>query len=118
MKRWLADHPLAALHNNMVQRCMNPNATSYDHYGGRGISVCPDWIGPGGRVRFEAWILENLRPKPDGHSLDRIDPNGNYEPGNLRWSDDATQRANQRLPLLELENACLRAELMRLTEAV
>jgi hypothetical protein len=80
------------------QRVSNPNATDYKHYGGRGISMAPEWVGPGGFERFYA----ELGPKPDSYSLDRIDVNGNYEPGNCRWADWSTQLANRR-PWARLE---------------
>jgi len=64
----------------IVQRCTNPNNPGYVHYGGRGIKVCDEW-----RASFEAFIKSvGRRPEP-GLQLDRIDNNGNYEPGNMRW---------------------------------
>jgi len=80
--------------STMVTRCHNPNYIKYHNYGGRGIKVCDyfrDWI------RFKTWILENLGHRPKGHSLDRINNDGNYEPGNLRWAT-AIQQANNRRP--------------------
>jgi hypothetical protein len=73
-------------------RCLSPTATSYKYYGGRGIRVCEDWIGPGGFERFLAHV--GTRPTPD-HSIDRIDNDGHYEPGNVRWALSATQLANR-----------------------
>lgn len=63
------------------------------NYGGRGIRVHPEWI----RDPFAFYAaLEDLGPCPEGHSFDRIDNDGHYEPGNVRWADKSTQRTNAR----------------------
>lgn len=75
----------------MKQRCENPKHKDYRHYGGRGIAVCSRW-----REDFQAFLADmGMRPDPR-LSLDRIDVNGNYEPGNCRWADVVTQRLNTR----------------------
>lgn len=75
----------------MKQRCLNPKATDFKYYGERGITVCDRW-----RESFEAF-LEDMGERPEGLTLDRVDVNGNYEPGNCRWATAAQQSANRRL---------------------
>jgi DNA-binding CsgD family transcriptional regulator len=72
----------------MIQRCHNPKATGYHAYGGRGIKVCMSW-----RRSFRKF-LAYMGERPEGMTLDRIDNNGDYEPGNCRWSTSKVQRAN------------------------
>lgn len=75
----------------MIQRCTNPNRKKFAIYGARGISVCARW-----RESFDAFLLD-VGPRPGrGFSLDRIDVNGNYEPGNVRWASDTEQSRNRR----------------------
>lgn len=80
----------------MVQRCTNPNVASYKYYGGRGIEVCYRWRwGDGERNGFFCFLAD-MGPRREGLSLDRIDPDGHYEPSNCRWATDAQQRTNTR----------------------
>jgi hypothetical protein len=74
---------------NMKQRCTNPRNKDYENYGGRGISFCEDWC------PFVGFFADTATCPP-GCSLDRIDVNGNYGPGNWRWADAKQQRRNQR----------------------
>lgn len=77
--------------SSMIQRCYNPKATSYQAYGGAGVTVCNRW-----RNDFSAFYADmGDKPAPD-YSLDRINPFGNYEPDNCRWADKVTQSRNTR----------------------
>jgi len=78
---------------DMKGRCLNPNDKDWVQWGGRGITVCSEWADPHGFPAFLAYI--GLRPGPD-YSLDRIDVNGNYEPGNVRWATRSEQQRNKR----------------------
>ncbi len=86
-------HPLYELWKNMNTRCSNDKVPTFKHYGGRGISVHPEWHDV---VKFIEWVEANLGTRPEGMSLDRIDNDGNYEPGNVRWATQTEQIANRR----------------------
>jgi hypothetical protein len=77
---------------NMIRRCerrAQTTARDWRRYGGRGICVCDRW-----RNSFEAFLADvGPRPGP-GYSLDRIENNGNYEPGNVRWTTAKEQARN------------------------
>lgn len=92
--QWISKHPLYKTWSNIRQRCLKPTNPSYPHYGGRGIKMHSDW--ENNAKPFIAWLEDNLGPKPEGFTLDRIDVDGDYVPGNLRWADWKTQRSNQR----------------------
>ena len=75
----------------MLARCRNPNTASYESYGGRGISVCDKW------QNDFAEFYRDMGPRPSPkHSIDRIDSDGNYEPGNCRWATPDIQALNRR----------------------
>lgn len=78
---------------DMKQRCYNPNNKGYINYGGRGITVCAQWL-----TSFMAFY-EDLGSCGLHLSLDRINNDGNYEPSNCRWTTRVQQRANQRSPI-------------------
>ena len=77
-------------YQSMKSRCLNPKVANYKDYGGRGITICDRW-----KESFENF-LKDMGTRPDGSSIDRIDVNGNYEPGNCRWATAKVQRENQR----------------------
>lgn len=77
---------------NMKTRCYNPNQEEFHNYGGRGIVVCEEW--KNSKRVFVEWAMKS--GYQDGLSLDRIDVNGNYEPGNCRWATDHIQTRNMR----------------------
>lgn len=96
------------------KRCENPRTANYDRYGGRGISICPEWS------RDFAAFLRDMGPRPSGTSLDRIDNDGPYAPGNCRWASPHEQARNKRSNHLITaggETLCVRAWSERLGRA-
>lgn len=86
------DHPGA--HHSwkwMMGRCYDSWNASFPHYGGRGIVVCAQWHS------FDGFFAD-MADRPEGTTLDRINGDGNYEPGNCRWATKAQQSANRRDP--------------------
>lgn len=73
----------------MIARCTRPRHKKWSHYGGRGITICDRW-------RDFPNFLADMGERPAGHTLDRIDVDGNYEPGNCRWATPTQQRSNRR----------------------
>jgi hypothetical protein len=105
-ERWLAEdpdrhpnyvdgrsrHPQYNRWYNMMARCFKPGHPMYRYYGARGITVCEEWQIP---ANFYRYLEEELGPCPPGHSIDRIDTNEDYEPGNVRWASSSQQNANR-----------------------
>lgn len=92
--------------STMWQRCTNPKHEKYQLYGGRGIRVCKEW------EEFSAFE-NDMGPRPSqAHTLDRIDSNGNYEPGNVRWATQKEQQNNRR----NTRKFTINSEVLTLTE--
>ena len=90
--KWPPDsyHPEYVSWKNMLLRCTNKNHQGYPHYGGRGIIVAPE-------LQSYEGFLQALGRKPSPeHTVDRIDPDGNYELGNVRWATPTEQANNKR----------------------
>lgn len=86
-------HPLYSTWQGIKDRCYNHNNVQFDDYGGRGIVVCERWTMP-----IEGFwnFVKDMGERPEGYSLDRIDPDGGYSPENCRWTDRLTQNNNTR----------------------
>lgn len=105
-----AQKPEYRAYYNAKNRCDNPNTVGYEYYGGRGIQFL-----------FTSFMqfYEEIGSRPDGHTLDRIDPDKDYEPGNVRWATRSQQSQNKRkvnpmsarIAELEAENEQLRKQL-------
>ncbi len=84
------DHPLYHTWHGIKARCLRPSCTAYKWYGARGVAICERWL--------DFWtFVADMGPKPTPeHTIDRIDPAGNYEPSNCRWATIIEQRWNTR----------------------
>lgn len=81
-------HPMYGGWQQMILRCHDPKNSIYPRYGAVGVRVCQRW-----RDDFQNFLAD-MGERPKGMTLDRINPVGNYEPGNCRWADAKTQRNN------------------------
>lgn len=88
-------------YNAMKQRCLNPNNPRYDDYGGRGITICEEWLS--NFMNFYNWAMEN--GYRDDLTIERDDVNGNYEPGNCSWKTRLHQVRNQRRTKITIDDA-------------
>lgn len=96
---------LYSIWRTMIHRCENPKREKYKDYGGRGITVCPEWHDPN---VFMDWAESN--GYKDGLQLDRIDNNKNYEPSNCRWvtpKENSRNRRNTKFLTVNGETKCV-----------
>ncbi len=109
---------------NIKSRCLNKNNKYYKYYGGRGITICSEWLGENGLKKFADWAYANGYDENAEYgqcTIDRIDVNGNYEPSNCRWVNLTIQANNKTSNVIieymgekdTLENWCKRFNLSR-----
>lgn len=97
----LSEHYLYFIYKSIKQRCNNQRNFAYKNYGARGIKLHPNWAN--NFLLFFDYIMNELGERPTKqHSLDRINNNGNYEPGNLRWALPVEQYNNRRIFNVEI----------------
>lgn len=84
-------HPLYSVWRNIKTRVFNENTHNFTNYGGKGVSICKEWIDDAGA--FIKWCFKNGYKK--GLTLDRKDPSKGYSPKNCRWTDLSTQQRNK-----------------------
>jgi hypothetical protein len=82
------------IYRDILKRCYNPKFKHYQYYGGKGVSVCKEWIGESGFINFRVWSMMN--GYKDDLTLDRINGDGNYEPNNCRWVSMKVQNNNKK----------------------
>lgn len=94
MRRMTSSSAEYSIWRGIIARCTLPATHGYKHYGGRGIRIHDDWLGyPEGFNRF----VHHIGQRPSSaHTVDRINVNGNYEPGNVRWATSTEQARNRR----------------------
>ena len=95
------NHPLYQLYLSMVQRCYKPNHKAYASYGGRGITVCQEWLD--NPHNFYDWV-ESIGGRPEGYTLDRIDNSKGYSPDNCKFISMHEQARNKRSNIQLIHN--------------
>jgi hypothetical protein len=89
----LCEHPLYKLWRYVMERCHHSTGSGYQRYGAKGVKVWEPWHDP---AAFIFGVQALLGPLPDGYSIDRINPHGDYVEWNIRWADRKTQANNWR----------------------
>lgn len=93
-KHGLSETRIHKIWAHMKERCLNPRCKDYYLYGGRGISVCEEWMDENGFEHFYEWAIAN--GYSENLTIDRKNVDGNYEPSNCRWADVKKQANNRR----------------------
>lgn len=94
-KHMLTNHPLYKKWESIKVRCYYPSSNNYKDYGHRGIKMCDEWLdSENGFANFYNWAIKNNWEY--GLTIDRINPNGDYEPNNCRWVTNKVQQRNKR----------------------
>ena len=98
-KEWAKDNPDCVRWKNMICRCYREKNSNFKYYGGRGIEVCDRWrFGEEGMSGHKCFIADMGPPPTHKHQIDRVDNDGNYEPGNVRWATPK-ENINNRRPI-------------------
>lgn len=96
---------MTKMYRMMKARIFNKDTNAYKNYGGRGIKMYQEWVDD--FKSFEKYILDNLGDRPEDATIDRIDNEGNYEPGNIRWATAEIQGQNRRTTVLSEESVAV-----------